>query len=123
MRRLGGRGGGKGRRWLYIYIVHGYQENCVILLFLIIVSLFVMLDIFPLPHQSPTNFIPPYPPPPPPPPASHGLLAMGGYALPSFSTLGSQTQRSSAGMLSMTTSTWAPQPHQVAFSEGESVGT
>lgn len=47
------------------------------------------------------------------PPASHGDEALGGYALPSLSTLGSQVQRSSFGMLSMTMGMCEPQPHQV----------
>lgn len=45
-----------------------------------------------------------------------GCLAMGGYDLPSRSTLGSQAQRSPSGTLSMTMATWEPQPHQVDFS-------
>lgn len=36
--------------------------------------------------------------------------------MPSRSTLGSQTQRSAAAMLSMTPGTWLPQPHQLDFS-------
>ncbi len=49
--------------------------------------------------------------------SQEGDLAMGGYCLPSRSTLGSQAQRSSSGMVSMTMGTWEPQPHQVDFSE------
>lgn len=43
-------------------------------------------------------------------------LAMGGYFLPSRSTLGSQAQRFVSGTLSITEGTWLPQPHQEAFS-------
>ncbi|ATY61618.1 Kelch repeat [Cordyceps militaris] len=48
--------------------------------------------------------------------SQNGWLAMGGYCLPPRSTRGSQAQRSSSGMASMTMGTWAPQPHQVDFS-------
>lgn len=55
-------------------------------------------------------------------PASHptsqlGDLAMGGYCLPSRSTLGSHSHRSSSGIVSSTLGTCIPQPHQVALSE------
>lgn len=49
-------------------------------------------------------------------PASHGLLALGGYDLPSLSTLGSQVQRSSSGTVSMTMAMCEPHPHQVDLS-------
>jgi hypothetical protein len=39
----------------------------------------------------------------------------GGYILPPLSTWGSQVQRSSDGMLSMTPGTWEPQPCQVVL--------
>lgn len=41
---------------------------------------------------------------------------MGGYCFPSFSTLGSQEQRSASATESRTEGTWEPQPHQVVFS-------
>lgn len=44
-----------------------------------------------------------------------GDAAMGGYDLPPTSTLGSHTQRSSAGTLSRTVWMWAPQPHHDAL--------
>jgi len=43
-------------------------------------------------------------------------LAMGGYFFPSFSTLGSQVQRSASGTLSKTAGMWFPHPFQEAFS-------
>ncbi|CAG9970984.1 unnamed protein product [Clonostachys byssicola] len=97
----------------------------------------------PMHRHSSIHHLPSSPPPPPPPsglcttpsadhsgrfpitqstaaaafPTSHeGDLAMGGYSLPPFSTLGSQAHRSSSGMVSITIGTWAPQPHHVAFS-------
>lgn len=46
------------------------------------------------------------------------LWAMGGYIFPPISTFGSQAQRSSSGMASMTRGMWAPQPYHEAFSTG-----
>lgn len=42
---------------------------------------------------------------------------MGGYSLPSLSTLGSHVHLSSAGTPSITAGTWFPHPHQVVFSK------
>lgn len=38
---------------------------------------------------------------------------MGGYSVPSFSTLGSHSHHWSLGMFVMTPGTWDPQPHHV----------
>lgn len=48
-------------------------------------------------------------------------LAIGGYSLPSLSTLGSHVHLSSAGTRSITAGTWLPHPHQVAFSKKHKV--
>jgi hypothetical protein len=41
---------------------------------------------------------------------------MGGYETPPTSTLGSHSQRSASGTLSITDEMWLPQPHQEVFS-------
>jgi hypothetical protein len=45
-------------------------------------------------------------------------LPIGGYSVPSFSTLGVQVHHSASGIAFMTPGTCEPQPHQVAFSAG-----
>jgi hypothetical protein len=45
-----------------------------------------------------------------------GCGPLGGYCLPSFSTLGVQVHRSFSGTSSMMLGTWLPHPHQLAFS-------
>jgi hypothetical protein len=50
------------------------------------------------------------------PTSQFGCLAMGGYALPSRSTLGSQVHQLSSGTESSTEGMCLPQPHQVCFS-------
>jgi hypothetical protein len=42
---------------------------------------------------------------------------MGGYSLPSFSTLGSQVHHSACSIFAMTDGTCFPHPHHVFFSE------
>ncbi|KAG8428458.1 Kelch repeat-containing protein 3 [Metarhizium acridum] len=44
-------------------------------------------------------------------------LAIGGYSLPSLSTVGSHVHLSPAGTPSITAGTWFPHPHQVVFSK------
>ena len=65
---------------------------------------------FPLSFASPTTIRHSHPG------SQSALAAMGGYSLPSLSTLGEHVHQFSAGTGSMTDWTWEPQPHHDVFS-------